>query len=92
MKHEATQEDVDEAYTQWADTTEAIRAQMFDIAENYIGRTVIVEVVSEDYHVFLGREVWQWLVGAVAFMAAAGTLVLWRKRRKSWKKEQENEG
>ena len=92
MKHEATQEDVDEAYNQWVATTEAIRAQMFDIAENYTERTVIVEVVSEDYHVFMGREVWQWLVGAAAFVAAAGTLVLWRKRRKSRKKEQENEG
>lgn len=92
MKQEATQEDVDTAYAEWATTTEAIRAQMYEIAEDSIEKEILVEVVSEDYHVFMGQEIWYWLVEFSAAAAAVGGLAVWlRKRRKRRKKEQENE-
>ena len=90
MKGQADQSDVDAAYDEWAGTTAALIGQMYDIVSKSTKHTRLIEVVSEDYHVFLGQEVWQWIVGAMVIAAGIGGLAVRRKRRKRRRKEQEN--
>ena len=56
--------------------------QMYDIAGKSTEHARIVEIVSEDYHVWMGHEIWQWIAGSMAAVALAGGYLLWRKRRK----------
>lgn len=82
MKGQADQTAVDEAYEAWNGKALALIGQMYDIAEKSTEHARIVEVVSEDYHVWMGHEIWQWIAGSIAAVAAAGGYLLWRKRRK----------
>lgn len=90
MKGKATQADVDAAYGTWSGTTAALIGQMYDIAGKSVEHARVVEIVSEDYHVWMGQEIWQWIVAAVAVIASMGGFILWRKRRRRLRKEQEN--
>ena len=90
MKGKATQADVDAAYGMWSGTTAALIGQMYDIAGKSVEHARVVEIVSEDYHVWMGQEIWQWIVAAVAVIASMGGFILWRKRRRRLRKEQEN--
>lgn len=89
VRGEVGQEAVDAAYEEWKMTSDALQGQMYEIARKCAEKEHRVEVVSEDYHILLGHELWQWMVMVPA--AAAVTLggiryILTRRRRK---KEQE---
>ena len=84
------QSDVDAAYDEWAGTTAALIGQMYDIVGKNTKHARLIEVVSEDYHVFLGQEIWHWIVEAMVIAAGIGGLAVWIKRRKRRSKEQEN--
>lgn len=90
MKGQADQSDVDAAYDEWAGTTAALIGQMYDIVGKNTKHARLIEVVSEDYHVFLGQEIWHWIVEAMVIAAGIGGLAVWIKRRKRRSKEQEN--
>jgi len=82
-KHEISQEELDAAYREWQGETEAIRNEMYEIARENASKTYTVEIVSEDYHVWMGHEVWQWIAGAFAVLLAgcAGGCLIYRTKK-----------
>lgn len=87
----ATQEDVNEAYKVWRSNTESLKEQMYAIARKHVGKTYTIEIVSEDYHIWMGQEVWRWAVEAAALAMLAGMCgyLVWRRKQKCLKQEQE---
>jgi len=82
-KGEITQEELDVSYESWRGGTEAIRDEMYEIARENAEKTYKVEIVSKDYHVWMGQEVWHWAAAAAAFLlAVAACVVLIYKRKK----------
>lgn len=78
----ATQEEVNTAYEKWEKDTKGLRAQMYDTARTSVDRVYLVEVISEDAHVWMGQELWQWASeGTVALLLAAGLLLVRRHGR-----------
>ena len=79
----ATQEEVNIAYEKWQNNTEELRAQMYDTARTSVDRAYLVEVISEDAHVWRGQELWQWAAeGAVILLLAVGFVLIKRRRKK----------
>lgn len=79
-----TQADVDAAYEAWSAGTDAVRREMYAIARENAGKTYCVEIVSEDYHVWMGQEIWYWgaEIAIAAAVAGLGGFLIWRGRRK----------
>lgn len=81
--HEISQEELDAAYEGWKGKTEALLGEMYEIARNGAETTYTVEIVSEDYHVWMDHELWQWAVAAAIFLiAVGGGIFLVRRKRK----------
>ena len=79
----ATQEDVNAAYEVWKTDTENLRQQMYEIARENVQKTYTLEIVSEDYRVFMGQELWLWALEAAIAAGLFAACVIWfRKRRK----------
>lgn len=82
----ATQEEVNAAYEKWEKNTKELRAQMYDTARTSVDRTYLVEIISEDAHVWMGQELWQWGTEGAAALLLMGGLLLVRRHRKQIKK------
>ena len=78
----ATQEEVSAAYGKWQKNTEELRAQMYDTARTSVDKAYLVEVISEDAHVWMGQELWQWVVEGAAVLLLAVGLALVKRHKK----------
>ncbi|NBK90671.1 hypothetical protein D5278_01485 [bacterium 1XD21-13] len=77
----ATQEDVNIAYEKWAKKTEELCTQMYTMARSNVKDARIVEIISEDAHVWMGQELWQWALEAGAVLLVLLVLMLVRRHR-----------
>lgn len=78
----ATQEEVSTAYGKWQKNTEELRAQMYDTARTSVDKAYLVEVISEDAHVWMGQELWQWVAEGAAVLLLAVGLALVKRHKK----------
>lgn len=82
----ATQEEVSSAYKKWEKDTKELRDQMYDTARTSVERAYLVEIISEDAHVWMGQELWQWGTEGAAALFLMGGLLLVRRHRKQVRK------
>lgn len=78
-----SQEDVDAAYLKWKEETKELQNQMYAKARSSVNSIRLVEIVSEDAHVWMGQELWQWAAEGIAvlgLLAALTILIKYKKR------------
>lgn len=80
----ASQEDVDAAYKEWYKTTKEQRSQMYETARSSVERACIVEIVSENCHMWMGQELWKWAVEGAALLAAVLAVGFHYKKQKKF--------
>jgi len=79
-----TQAEVEEAHAVFKASAEAIRKEMYSIARKGVSKACRIEIVSEDYHVWMGQEVRYWAMAIVAAGAVlmTGEVLFWRRKRR----------
>ncbi|MCI9679885.1 MAG: hypothetical protein HFI26_00720 [Lachnospiraceae bacterium] len=81
----ATQEEIDAAYGKWEENSKELRTQMYEKAQSSVEKAYLVEIISEDAHVWRGQELWQWALEGAAALLLLSALVLVRRRRRKVK-------
>ena len=58
---------------------------MYEKAQSSVEKAYLVEIISEDAHVWRGQELWQWALEGAAALLLLSALVLVRRRRRKVK-------
>lgn len=91
-KKGATQEDVNAAYAEWEEESRELREEMYDIARSSVDKAYVVEIISEDAHVWMGQELKEWVAEGITALLFLGVLVfVWRHRKQLKKNNSKQE-